>query len=67
MRVFKSFRNVVVSSAILSVVCFFIGIVISFTYSVPAGAGIVAVNLVAFCLFSGFGYLFRNTLGGAHL
>ncbi len=67
MRVFKSFRNVVVSSAILSVVCFFIGIVISFTYSVPAGAGIVAVNLVAFCAFSVFGLLAKNRIGGAHL
>jgi ABC-type Mn2+/Zn2+ transport systems, permease components len=53
MRIFKSFRSVVISSAILSVACFFIGIFISFVWSVPVGSGIVAVNLCAFCIFSG--------------
>ena len=53
MRLFKSFRSVVVTSAILSVGCFFIGIFISFIWSVPVGAGIVVVNLVVFCAFSG--------------
>ena len=52
MRVFKSFRGVVISSAILSVVCFFIGIVISFIGSAPVGAAIVLVNLGAFFAFS---------------
>ncbi len=51
MRVFKSFKSVVISSAVLSVICFIIGIVISFIWSVPAGAGIVVVNLVAFGMF----------------
>ena len=52
MRLFKSFRGVVISSAILSVVCYFIGILISFIGSVPVGAAIVIVNLAAFCVFS---------------
>ena len=52
MRVCKSFKSVVITSAVLSVVCFFVGILISFAYSIPAGAGVVAVNLVAFCLFA---------------
>lgn len=52
MRVFNSFRSVVISSVILSVICFCIGIVISFVYSTPTGASVVIVNLVAFCLFS---------------
>jgi zinc transport system permease protein len=51
MRVFSSFRRVVVCSAALSVVCFFVGIVLSFALSTPAGASIVIVNLAAFCLF----------------
>ncbi len=54
MRVFKSFRHVVISSAVISVVCFFIGIMISFAFSVPVGAGIVVVNLAAFGTFSVF-------------
>ncbi len=51
MRVFKSFKSVVISAAVLSVVCFIIGIVISFVWSVPAGAAVVVVNLIAFFLF----------------
>jgi len=52
MRIFRSFKSVVISSAILSVFCFFMGIVISFTISTPAGASVVIVNLAAFCLFT---------------
>ena len=48
MRVFKSFFKVVVFSAILSVLCFFLGIVASFAWSTPAGASIVVANLIAF-------------------
>jgi zinc transport system permease protein len=51
MRIFRSFKRVVISSAILSVVCFFIGIVMSFMFSTPAGASVVVVNLAAFCTF----------------
>lgn len=56
MRVFKSFKSVVISAAVLSVVCFVIGIGVSFGWSVPAGAAVVVANLVAFCLF----FLFRH-------
>ncbi len=52
MRVFSRFRHVLVSSAIVSVSCFVIGIMLSCLYSIPAGAGIVLVNLAAFLLFS---------------
>jgi len=53
MRVWKSFRGVVWSSGILSVVCFCIGMVVSYGCSTPAGASVVLVNLAAFLLFSG--------------
>lgn len=52
MRLFKSFQGVVLSSGILSVVCFFIGMVMSYRYSTPAGASVVVVNLAAFFSFS---------------
>ncbi|MDR2136957.1 MAG: metal ABC transporter permease [Synergistaceae bacterium] len=52
MRVFSSFKRVVASSAALSVLCFFVGIVLSFALSTPTGASIVIANLTAFCLFS---------------
>ena len=51
MRLFKSFRAVVISSGILAVVCFCIGMVASYTFSTPAGASVVLVNLAAFLIF----------------
>ena len=51
MRIFKSFFGVVVSSGDVSVVCFFIGLVLSYVYSIPAGASVVVVNLVMFGVF----------------
>lgn len=50
MRVFKSFIKVVICSAIISVFCFFIGIVASFGLSTPAGASIVVANLITFVI-----------------
>ena len=52
MRIFKSFRGVVICSGVLSVVCFLIGIVLSYGLSTPAGASVVLVNLTAFLLFT---------------
>ena len=47
MRVCRSFKGVVISSALVSVVCFFCGMVASFAFSTPAGVSIVAANLFA--------------------
>lgn len=47
MRLFSSFRSVVISSAVISVVCCIIGITASYVFSAPAGASIVAVDLAA--------------------
>lgn len=55
MRVFKSFRAVVCSSAVLSVVCFVAGITISYAFNSPTGASIVVVNLTAFLAFFALG------------
>ncbi len=52
MRVFSKFKHVLVSSGIISVVCFVIGIMLSCLYELPAGAAIVIVNLFAFIIFS---------------
>ena len=52
MRVFKSFFGVVVSAGVVSVACFFIGLVLSYVYSIPAGASVVVVNLAMFGVFS---------------
>ncbi len=48
MRLFRSFRKVTLFSAILSVICTCIGILVSILASTPAGATIVAVDALAF-------------------
>jgi zinc transport system permease protein len=55
MRILKSFRQVVICAAILSVCCFFIGILISYVFDTPAGASVVLVNLAAFLIFTAIG------------
>lgn len=52
MQLCKTFKSVIITSAVLSVVCFFIGISISYLYSTPTGASIVIVNLIAFIVFT---------------
>lgn len=52
MRVFKSFRAVTVCSAAVSVVCAFMGIMISILAGTPVGATIVAVDVGGFLVFS---------------
>ncbi|MEG0874187.1 MAG: metal ABC transporter permease [Clostridiales bacterium] len=57
MRVFHGFKLVVISSAVISIFCFFWGIVVSFGLSLPAGASIVVVNLIVLGLFALVGFI----------
>ena len=50
MRLFKSFRGVILCSAVTSVVCFCAGLTISFVFSTPVGATVVAANLALFVI-----------------
>ena len=60
MRVFKSFKSVIISSGIISVVCFLIGIFLSYLYNISTGAMIVLVNLIMFILFTILGKIIRE-------
>jgi zinc transport system permease protein len=51
MRVCKTFRSVTLCSALVSVICFFIGVVISYLHATPTGASVVLINILAFFLF----------------
>lgn len=62
MAIFKSFRSVVLSSGVLSVVCFIIGLVASYILETPVGATIVLTNLTVFLVFQGIGRLKRGSL-----
>lgn len=48
MRMFQNFKQVVICSAVISVSCAILGILISVLYSTPVGATIVAVDMGAF-------------------
>ncbi|MBR1810213.1 MAG: metal ABC transporter permease [Clostridia bacterium] len=48
MRMFKSFRSVTICSAVFSVVCAVLGILISIVDGTPVGSTIVAVDIVGF-------------------
>lgn len=59
MRVFKSFRSVIICSAITSVICAAVGILVSVLAGTPVGSTIVAANAVLFGLFSIAGLIRR--------
>ncbi len=50
MRIFGNFRAVTICSAILSVICAFLGIIISILAGTPVGSTIVAADVAAFLL-----------------
>ena len=50
MRLFRSFRGVVICAAVASVACFCIGLTVSFAFSTPVGATVVAADLSLFLL-----------------
>lgn len=52
MRVFKSFKKVVICSAAVSVICSLSGILISVMASTPVGSTIVAIDIVVFAVFA---------------
>lgn len=60
MQVFRSFRGVIITSAIISMICFFSGMVASYTFDTPAGASIVLVNLFTFIICYTIGLIPRK-------
>ncbi len=52
MRIGKRYLSVTILSAIVAIVGFFLGMVISFVYETPSGASVVCVNIVLFGLFA---------------
>lgn len=57
MRVCKTFRSVIVNSAVISVICLVIGITMSYIWATPAGASVVMVNVAALVIYSCIGML----------
>lgn len=61
MRLFHSFKSVTICAAILSVVCTFLGMLISILAGTPVGSTIVAVDAVVFVIC----YIAGRVAGGA--
>ena len=60
MRVCKTFRGVVITAAVISVVCFTTGITLSYVFDAPGGASVVLTNLAAMLLCTGIGAVKRS-------
>ena len=59
-RFVRSFKYLVALSALISVFCFIWGILISFFFNLPTGAGIVLVNIILLALSSLFSTIFSR-------
>ena len=60
MRLFSSFKRVTIFSAIMSVICAFVGMMISILAGTPVGSTIVAVDVTAFALCYVAGMFYRG-------
>jgi zinc transport system permease protein len=60
MRMFKSFRAVILASAAVSVLCSSAGILLSILASTPVGATIVCMDIVVFFICSIIGYMMER-------
>lgn len=52
MRLCRRFKGVAVCSAVISLVCFFLGMMASYAFETPVGAGVVVINLIVFAAAS---------------
>lgn len=59
MRVFKTFKSVTICSAVLSVVCAVLGILVAVLWGTPVGPTIVVADIAFFFLFRLIGTIFR--------
>ena len=62
MQAFKSYRQVVICSAVISVLCAVLGIFISILASTPVGSTIVAANVLFFLVFYTLGKIMRGNI-----
>ena len=52
MRVCRTFKSVIINSAVIAVVCLVIGITVSYVWATPAGASVVMANIATLLLYS---------------
>ena len=52
MRVFRSFKSVIIASVLISVACAILGILASILLATPVGSTVVVFNIISFLLFT---------------
>lgn len=60
MRVCKSFKAVVITAGLLSVICFVLGFFIAAVYDFPTGPSVICVNLAVYIIFSAASLFLRK-------
>ena len=62
-QIFKTYRSVVLASGVISVLSFFIGLVLNFYVdNLPVGATIVVIHLVVLIILSGIGLILKRRI-----
>ena len=66
MRVFKNFKGVTICSACISIVCAFLGLILSILFGTPVGSTIIVVNITNFAIFYILGLTLRRSKWNTH-
>lgn len=61
MRIFKSFKKVVMFSAVFAVVCFLVGMIVSYAVAIPTGSCIIIINLIGLIICAVTGVIIKKT------
>lgn len=62
MRLCKTFKSVTINSAIISIICLWLGVTVSYVYGTPTGASIVICNIIFFLLYLFLQKISENTV-----
>ena len=60
MRLCKRFFSVTICAAVLSLVCFLVGMMVSYRWNTPSGASVVCLNILMLIIFSAAGAIKRG-------
>ena len=60
MRIFKGFKTVLISSVVVAMLCYFIGMITSYMMAVPSGTTIVLCNLIFFIIATVIGRVLKR-------
>ena len=60
MRVFKTFKSVIICASVISIACAIIGVLVSLAVKTPVGSTIVVADVAAFGLFSLVGAILKR-------